>query len=365
MNIVRALLASLLSLVCTLAVSAFVTIQTVQTTVLDRTVVKTWFFDSGVYNSLFPTLVNANLTTQQDSGGNSPANMKIITEALDQTFSPSYVQQQTEGIIDSTYDWLDGNATDIVFSINLTSKADEFTGNYRVLLEEKLADLPSCDNSVSLSAEDPTCVPAKKTPAQAAKDIADDVSNDTAFFEKPITNETLFPESAQSNPDVTNQLPMIVAALRMLAGWLLGIAVVAGGLSILLSRRRLKESQRLAGRLTVGLFVTSAVGLVLAQLGGSFSFENYVNNALAANIVEPLLRQALPAIGARLALISGIAGVVTLIAWFTLRFFRRRRDQQRIIKEAKEDAAQHEAKPQKNQNLPTPETTPTQQEPKK
>src|SRR4051794_37340792 len=109
MNLVRALLASLFSLACTLAVSGFVLLLTMQTTVLNRQEVKTWVQHSGAYSHVIDTSVTSDPAIQQQlSTVSNAVSQHDLVAALSKTFPPSYIQQQSEKVIDSTYNWLDG-----------------------------------------------------------------------------------------------------------------------------------------------------------------------------------------------------------------------------------------------------------------
>src|ERR1700704_5115691 len=104
MNFWRALLASLLSLVCTLAVSAFVILQTLETTVLDRQEVKGWLDKSGIYNNLLNTFISASPAAQQEmQNGSSIISVDAQKAALNQTLNAAYMQQSTEKVLDSAY----------------------------------------------------------------------------------------------------------------------------------------------------------------------------------------------------------------------------------------------------------------------
>lgn len=340
----RAILASLLSLVCTISVSAFVTLQTLETTALDRTEVKGWLDKSGAYNNLLNTVLSTNATAQQElnSTGSSIVTSDDVKAALGQTMDATYVKQSTEKVIDSAYSWLDGKSSTISFEINTTAKKGEFTRSLSSVLEPQLAKLPPCTSIAQFQSNNPPCLPPGTTAKQAADGLATDAANQASIFRQPVTNETVAQSSGgseQTNSPLTdssstaNRFRALVSSLRMWLFWLPIIAVVSGGLMVLLSQHKLKAAKHLAGRLTVGLALTCAAGLLIANVGQTYSFKDLIgaNNALMAQVIEPVLHQAAPAIGFRLALVSGLLGLATLATWIILLVVKRKREKSELL----------------------------------
>jgi hypothetical protein len=342
MNFMRAILASLSSLVCTLAVSGFVTLQTLETTALDRTEVKGWIDKSGAYNNLLNTVLSTNTAAQQElnSTRGSIVTSDDVKTALSQTMDPAYVKQSTEKVIDSAYNWLDGKSSTISFEINTTEKKDDFAKHLSAVLEPQLAQLPQCLSLGQFQSNNPPCRPTGTTAKQAADELATDAANQASIFSKPVTNETVAQSSdgsAQTSPltsgnSSANRLRDIVSNLHMWLIWLPIIAVVSGGLMVLLSQHKLKAAKHLAGRLTVGLALTCAAGLLIANVGRTYSLKDLTgSNALMSQVVEPVLHQAAPAVGFRLALVSGLLGLATLITWVILLVIKRKREKAELL----------------------------------
>lgn len=370
MNFMRAILASLLSLVCTLAVSTFVTLQTLETTVLDKNEVKGWVDKSGVYDHLLTTVLSTNGAAQQELGaaGSSIVTSDDMTSALGQTLDSGFIKQSTEKVIDSTYSWLNNKSSTISFEINTTDKKDAFISNLSTILQPQLAQLPQCLSVAQFQSNNPPCLPQGTTPKQAADGLATDAANGSSIFTQPVTSKTLAESSsstAQSNSPLTsansstNSVRTIVSNLQMWLIWLPIIAVVSGGLMVLLSQHRLKAAKHLAGRLTVGLVITFAAGLLIANVGRTFSLKNYTdaNSAIVTQIIEPVIHQAAPAIGNRLALVSGILGLVTFILWIVLRVIKKRLERAELLNSAS-DELKVTVPPAKASDAPTP--TPSQ-----
>lgn len=347
MNFWRAILASLLSLVCTLAVSGYVTLQTLNTTVLNRDEVKGWLDKSGVYNNLLNNVISGNQTVQgQLNSDSSVIGSDSLKSSLNQTFTPSYVKQAAEQAINGIYDWLNGTASTISFNVDTTTKKDDFISNLSSTLQPQLAALPQCTSLTEFNASNPTCLPPGTTAQQTADDLATDAANQTSIFQQPVNNQTVAQASTGSqnsgNASLTDsqnaqQARSIVSNLRLWLLWLPIIAVVSGGLMVALSQHKFKAGKHLAGRLTVGLAITCAAGLLVANIGRTFSLRNYVsgaNSSIMTGVVEPIIHQAAPDIGSRLALVSGIIGVITLAIWIALLIVKKRRDKEALLSTA-------------------------------
>ncbi len=345
MNFLRAILASLLSLLCTLAVSSYVTLQTLETTVLDKNEVKGWIDKSGVYKNLLGTIIASNSTAQEEISASSGS---IVTSddlksALSQTMNSDYLKQSSEKVIDSAYSWLNGDTSTISFEINTTEKKDNFTANLSSILEPQLAQLPECTSIVQFQTNNPPCLPRGTSAKQAADELATDAANSTSIFRKPVTNQTVAESSnstAQANSPLVssnssaNKLQNVVSNLQMWLIWLPIITVVSGGLMVALSHHRLTAAKHLAGKLTWGLGITCAIGLLIAGFGKDFSMKGYIsgtNSTVMSQIVEPVIHQAAPAIGNRLALVSGLLGLVTFAIWITLRIIKKRTEKAKLL----------------------------------
>ncbi len=177
MNFWRAVLASLLSLVCTLAVSFFVTLATLQSTVLNRQEVKGWLVKSDIYKTALADLATASAKQDGDGAASSLISDDTAKTILDKTFSPQYVQQSTEKVIDSAYDWLDGKQPTIAFNINTTIQKDSFIANATSVLDQQLASLPKCKTAAEFNPDNPTCLPPGTSAQQLAQSLATDAAN--------------------------------------------------------------------------------------------------------------------------------------------------------------------------------------------
>ncbi len=375
MNFLRAVLASILSLVCSVAVSAFVILQTLETTALDRTEVKGWVDKSGVYNNLLTTVLTTNTAAQQElnATGSSIVTSDDIKKALSLTFDSAYIKQSAEKTIDSAYNWLDGKSSSITFEINTTEKKDEFRTNLASVIEPQLAQLPQCMSVAQFRSNNPPCLPPGTTPQQAADELATDAANQASIFRQPVTNQTIAQTSGGSvqtdSPLVSehsssNKLRDFMNSLQMWLIWLPIIAIVSGGLMVLLSQHKLKAAKHLAGRMTVSLALTCAFGLVIANVGESYNFTKLTgaNNATMSQILEPIIHQAAPAIGFRLAFVSGMIALGSFVAWMILLIVKRKRERADLLT-APADAPNPLTSPAESPQIPPKADKPSSTQP--
>lgn len=289
---------------------------------------------------------------------------QTISTSLNETFTPAYVQASTESILDSTYDWLDGKQPNVTFDINTTAQKEAFTGNLAALLEPQIAALPQCKSLSEFNAAQPTCTPPGTNATDLAKLVATDATNQASIFTQPITDASVAQAATDnqaaspipSSNTATQQLPSITANLRLWLVLLPIIAVASGAGTILLAHhhKRLKAAKNLAGRMAAGLTITAVIGIIVAIFGPNIAIGSLVSgNNVISQIVDPVLRVALPDIGSRLAWVSGLLAALAFAAWLTIRIIKKRRDIAELRKPAEDIPAPIEHKPEKPQDQDT------------
>ena len=217
--------------------------------------------NSGVYNTVVPGLLDQ---SKQITGGGenvSLNNSTIRTAAVD-TFTPQFVQQNTEATIAGIYDWLNGMTPLPDFQIDLTSAKTTFASNAAQLVQQQLSSLPACSASVSADNFDPlsaTCLPKGISAASAASTLQTSILGGQGFLDNPIITATSI-KSGNSNQSVfADQLKSAPNRYRQVkkTPLVLGIITVLVGLAIILL-----SSTRRAGLRRVG-WPLLAIGIVL------------------------------------------------------------------------------------------------------
>lgn len=335
------------------ALSAWIFVATLQVTVLDRGVVKSWLATSGVYNQALGNLVQVstnNATTDSLVTGT------VLQNALNKTFPPSYLQQNTNTVIDATYDWLEGKKNTITFNIPVQQKATEFSSNLANELEPVIAKLPTCGAFTIQSTVAATCIPKGISAANYAKQLTQPADS-SDFLNTPLTQDNLGKGAPQYGA-----LPAVVQWNHTLF-WLLPIAwAVLGALYVLLSQDKLRGMSNVGRQATINSAITLAGGLLLwyastsVDLSATLGQGDAQQSAIVKAIINPLARTILPDVSKALSLFSAIVFVIGLALWLGT-FLWRRKIRKDVGQPDIPPAATHEAQ------LPTPASAPAHAQP--
>lgn len=144
--------------------------------------------DSGIYSSVLNrSLDQASPITE--NGLNISYNDKIIRKAATDTFSPQFIKQNTETVIDSVYRWLDNKTPMPDFYIDLSGQKAVFANSVAQSVQKQLSNLPVCtrtsvpQNFDTLNA---LCLPYGVTPSAAADSLRSDILSDQGFLDNLI-----------------------------------------------------------------------------------------------------------------------------------------------------------------------------------
>ena len=321
---------------CTLSITTLIWLLTLQATILNRQTTKTWLNQSSLYTQLIPQTIKTTGQQTLDTEKPTPTNVvitpSILQTALENTFPPSYIQNQTETIVDSTYNWLEGTSRDIIINIPIQDKKPLFTAELARAIQPSLASLPPCMNLVQMLDTAP-CMPVGVDQAAFAQKIAETAVSESIFFNQPLTNTDLTGQSSdfgatpqqQHDFQTLSVLPMYRQWLSILLLILPVIAVTSTLAIILIAPDKLLALGRLCRRLAISAGLTLVAGLVLLYLG------NHASSAIpgladqpAAALFIPVLQQALTGIATQLAIISGTVAAITGLSWLTISLIRRR-----------------------------------------
>lgn len=354
MNILQGIGRWLCAFLMSVALSTWIFVATFQVTLLNRDVVKTWLASSGVYNQALGNIVHVSSDT---STTNSLITEPVLQNALKQTFPASYIQQSTNTAIDAAYNWLDGTAGKINFTIPVQDKASEFSANLATQLEPILAKLPTCGTfTVQNSNGAITCLPRGISAADYAKQLTQ-LANSNDFLGKPLTQNNF-----GNNATQYNALPAAAQWNHMLF-WLLPIVwAVLGGLYVLLSDSKLRGLGHVGRQATINSAITLLGGLLLWYVSTSIDLSNMLSQgdaeqaAAVHSIVNPLARTILPDLGKALTLFSLIPFALGGLLWVSSFVWRRKLQKVPVLQPQIPPAASQE-----EVQLPMPASAPHDQ----
>lgn len=289
-------------------------------TILNRTTIKSWLASSGVYNQALGNLVQV---STDNAGADSLITGSVLQNALSKTFTPTYLQQNTNVVIDATYDWLDGKKNTINFTIPVQQKATEFSNNLAAQLEPILAKLPSCGQLLPASSNAITCVPKGVSPADYAAQLTQP-ANGSQFLSTPLTQNNFGPSSSQYNylPRTAQWMHTLLWLLPLL--WLLlAVGYVA------LSPDKLRGLGKVGRQTAINSALALLAGLLLwygtpsIDLTNSLAQGDAQQTEVIKAIANPLARTILPDVGKILTLFSAMPFVLGGGLWMGTFLWRR------------------------------------------
>jgi len=324
MNIMRWVGRGLLLTVTTVSIALWITVMTLQSTLLNRSAVLGWLDNSGAYNHVLSSVINLQ-NVGQDSG---TFDQETLQKAIGKTLPPSYIKQVSETGINAVFDWLEGKSDTIAFSIPVADKRTELQQQLQNVIAPQLKNLPVCKSNLSgLASKEIDCLPAGSSPEQAATTAAKQAVGGSEFLTKPINQEVINSTGLQT----ISWLPMLDQSLGLLS-WLLPLVALLCGVGyIFIGSSHLRNLRSLAGHLLFSSGITTAAGLALWYFGSNIQLDQASSeasqSALLSDVIQPIIHQVVPAIGISLMLFAGSMAFVAGATWVTLLILGKRMGQ--------------------------------------
>jgi hypothetical protein len=326
MSVLKGFGRGLLSFVAFLFLSLWLSAATLQMTLLNRDTVMGWLNNSGLYQNFIASLPTE--ISQEGGLQQSFITGDDLKAALGKTFTPSYIQQQTETALHATYDWIEGKQATIAFSIPVQQKQKELSQHLAKQIEPRIAKLPACATTLSPSTNGkPTCIPQGMTAASFAAQLTRfGDTGEGEFLSKPLTQKDL---SNTQLPDMS-WLPTVAANLRWLTIALPIGAIALATAYVFLSDSKLRGLAIIGRRFLVHGALVVAAGALLWYFGSSFSLSSAVQTddavqlSAVQNIADPLLKVVVPTLGQTLVLLGSLPLGLGAAAWITSIVLRKR-----------------------------------------
>lgn len=187
---------------------------------------------SRIYDHVVESILNsAKDKSENQTEEKLPIDIPEVKNAAQQSFSPQFVQQSTEKIIDGVFGWLDGTTSEPQFSIDIASSRTSFIENVANAAVTHVQALPVCttppDTNPMDNPFDATCRPPNFDPTAIKQEILSKLNsedsplaNDTLTFadlqgkdEKPINEKlAVVPKAYQ----ISKRVPYILAVIALL-----------------------------------------------------------------------------------------------------------------------------------------------------
>lgn len=290
MLIIKRLLVIALSPLLTLLLLAAALDWGVVHTVGQPDQVKKLIRDSGLYNTVIPSLLNQQKSIQT-SVGNIPLNDPVVKQAATKSFSPQLVQKNTESAIDNIYAWLDGKTVTPSFKFDFSSAQSSLADNLATAASDKAASLPACKtlpSNTSFDVYSATCLPRGVTPATVGQTVKDQIDAGKGFVDKPVLSASDIKNDKGQSVFASQfkDLPKQYQRIKKSPYLLLIIAAIVA-VSLIFLRPTLTAGLRHVGIVfaMIGLFMLLfAWGLSKANTSVVQPKINFSNNAVAADI---------------------------------------------------------------------------------
>lgn len=307
----------LLTIILTLSVTTWVWLATAQATVLNRSTVLGWIENSGAYQNFADILRNQ---TTGDNQEQSFLTQDALQQALSNTLTPGFIRQNTQKVINATYDWLEGKTESIDFSLSLSEKREEFQNQLAIVLEAQAQNLPACGSHIS----DNLCLPKGQTAATFAQDFAKRAVENSDFLTQPIT-----PNSIGQTQKLPSLSPVLILTknLQWLVLGLPVLIVLCAAAYILLTPRKLIGARLLARRIFFTVIASALIGGALWFLGSTLTLGPIMaDDVITTKLLDPLLQQIVPSIGMWLCIFAGSVAVVSLGVWIATHIFIKKQE---------------------------------------
>lgn len=171
--------------------------------------VKKIIADSGVYDTAVNGLLEQAKQISDKGDGSVSLNNPIIHSAANTTFTPQFLQTNTETVLDSVYAWLNGKTPQPDFKIDLTDPKNQFAAAVAKSVETRAASLPACTATNTPSDFDgltAKCLPAGLTPAAAGNEVQANIVGGKGFLDHPVINANSVKSSNSKRSIFTDQL---------------------------------------------------------------------------------------------------------------------------------------------------------------
>lgn len=285
--------------------------------------IKGWLSESGLYQSLPDTILNNAQASATDSTV-SLAN-PIIQAAAKVALTPALMQTIGEKVVDGAFTWLDGDAPQPDFSVDLNPTKVAFADRATTLIRERYDALPSCGRKLPAST-DPLTIDCKPL-------ISFDIDTQLANLRTQIVSSKDFlPDSVLNAQTLTTeengvqkpiferykQVPEQYALLQKLPLISLFIAVVMAVAIIFASKTKIYGLRKIgitllisgllaAGGLWASSYITNNIKSQLSQPGQAQDYSAYIINIANA------ARNDFVATGIKIAVAYGVLGGLLII----------------------------------------------------
>ncbi len=197
--------------------------------------IKTAVRTSGIYQTGIGEVLDQ-AQKQQPKAGESdsiPITNTDVRAVVIQSFPPSELQAQTEGVIDSAYNWVTGKTPTLQFSFNLAEPKQKLADGLSQYINQHLSSLPVCAANQIPSGEvnpfNATCLPPGTDVASIATKTHDNILMGDFLKDPSITQDTIKNNNGKALDQQLQTVPQSYhrSILAMYGGGVLALGLIA------------------------------------------------------------------------------------------------------------------------------------------
>lgn len=333
---------------------------------------ETWLDKSGLYQKLPTALINQ-AQISQTGAQETTTNFTdpLVRQAASTALSPEFLKQSSSEVVDGTFAWLKGAATEPKFSIELQPVKEKFADSLATNLTNRYQALPVCGTAQLPASTDPFTIDCRPSMGvdinQVVAEEKAKILQDPNFLGKPTLSASTVWSYGQNGSEKMLQnsnLPKAYQALQLLPVIAAGILLVLAIGIVFLSADKRSGVRKIGWRLTiVGVLWLIAVDLGALGLTKIRELAETQGKQAAVTAFKDILSPGLNAIRNDTILIGGaLGGAVLLLGLILLITTHKRRAKPSKDKGAKKDdqkpTKEAEAKPEATKPLPSVATAP-------
>lgn len=263
----------------------------IQMTLNTPNAVKNTLAESGIYDRVAASdmlLENSHLSSMASSN-------EMITAALSDSISPSYVKNSSEKLVDAIYAYVHGDMATLELAVDVGDVKAQFANNVAMRVKQKFDSLPVCTElkipSTSIeSLLEATCTPVGVSSQQASEDAKTEIMN-TALFSNDRLDLAGLVGARESSlvallTDLRTAYPYFIALVYGLPA----LGLVLAAIILFLSSPRRRGIKSLANTLLSAGIINGVMALIATWLTEVFFMGDSIpNDSQAASGFENLL----------------------------------------------------------------------------
>lgn len=253
-------------------------------TIRNRETVKSWLDESNFYDQIVDGVLDSAKQQTAEEGTSLPVDDPQVQAIAKEAFSPEYLKENAEKVLDGTYRWLSGDTQRPVFEIDLAAAKQRLADGLGKYATDRAAGLPVCTAAQARGLADgfdalnAPCRPPGVSAATAGASLRDEILNNQDFLgDTTFSGDDLFKNDSGQNADSQLQRFQTAYSLWGLAPYLLaGLAVLSALAVFFLSPTKRQGLRR--------------VGVILATAGGWLALMGFglqlIVNMLARSVAN-------------------------------------------------------------------------------